>query len=194
MNWAEIIQALKNLKSSRFYFVVVLIFFLLLGNIYKDPVTVAIKEISLSQVEFRECRDLRGLEITLNELNKKYRFIDSYGVYLYQPTDKSYYKKIILTNSDIIKSTVFLQGSYIIDQPSINEKLKNNDYFVIQEGSSDTDTKFMKEMNIDYLFVYKLHRKEVIGEIVLLMNRKPNPIEMEALVKDISPILYRHII
>ena len=167
MNWPELIKALKDLNGFRFYFIVTLIFFLVIGNVYKDTISVAVKDVTFSRVEFRECRDLKGLEVALEALSKKDSIITNFTVYIYQPKDRSYYKKVILTNDDLVKSTTSLQGSYLEDQPSINSQFAENDYVLLNSSMRDPDTKFMRELGINHLLIYKLHNKADIGEIYI---------------------------
>ncbi len=195
IDWQKILDGLKSLSSFRFYFVLLLAFFLLLANIYKDPITVAVKETTFAAAKFRECRDLKGLEVALNDINAKNKFIDSYTVYIYQPQIKPYYKKMLITNSDIVKKITTLQGSLIQDQPTFNDLLLKQDYFILQQDSPTHDTRFMKELNIDYLLVYKIADKNItIGEIVLILNEKPTPTQLDKLIKEISPLVYEYVL
>ena len=51
MNWASIIQALKDLTGARFYFIAVLAFLLIVGSLFEDTIDIAIKDVSFSKVE-----------------------------------------------------------------------------------------------------------------------------------------------
>ena len=194
MNWPEIIKALKDLAGARFYFIVTLIFLLVVGNMYKDTISVAVKDVTFSRVEFRECRDLKGLEVALQEISKKDTLINSFTVYIYQPKERSYYKKVLITNDDIVKSTQSLQGSYLEDQPTINTAFETKPYLLINDMLDSPDTKFMKELGFEHLLVYKLHYKTTIGEIYLNLNHSPNQEELQRLVKVLSPLMYIYII
>lgn len=194
MNWPEIITALKDLSGTRFYFIVTLIFFLIIGNVYKDTISVAVKEVTFSRVEFRECRDLKGLEVALETLSKRDSIINNFTVYIYQPKDRSYYKKVILTNDDLVKSTLSLQGSYIEDQPTINKQFADNSYMLLNSTMDNTDTRFMRELGIDHLLIYKLHNKTDIGEIYIGLKHQPSPQELTDLLKALSPLMYIYII
>lgn len=194
MNWASIINALRNLTSARFYVTIALMFILLLGVIYKDAVTVAIKDITFNPVEFREVKDLKGLEVSLDQINKKFDFVDSYAVYIYQPKEASYYKKVVVTNSDVVKRSVSLQGSFLEDQPTMNNMILQQDYFTLDKGDKEEDIKFMKELGIESLFVYRLYKKKTLGEIIFILKRKPNALELEELVKEVSPLMHMYII
>lgn len=194
IDWQKILEGLKSLSSFRFYAILLLAFFLLLANIYKDPITVAVKETTFKTAKFRECRDLKGLEVALEDINKRNEFINSYTVYIYQPELNSYYKKMLITNSDLVKKITTLQGSLIQDQPTLNGLLSTKNYFILQQDSPTQDTQFMKELNIEYLLVYKFADKKMIGELMLILNRKPTPTELDKLIKEISPLEYEYII
>jgi len=194
MNWPELVKALKDLAGARFYFIVTLIFLLIVGNMYKDTISVAVKDVSFSRVEFRECRDLKGLEVALQQIQKTDTLIKSFSVYIYQPKERSYYKKVILTNDDIVKSTTSLQGSYLEDQATINEAFLTKNYLLIDNTIEGTDTQFMTELGIDHLLVYKLQYKTVIGEIHLNLTHSPTQGELSHLVKTLSPLVHIYII
>ena len=194
MNWPELIKALKDLTGFRFYFIVVLIFLLVVGNMYKDTISVAVKDVTFSRVEFRECRDLKGLEVSLLKIKERFPIIDNFTVYIYQPKDRSYYKKVILTDDDKVKSSLTLQGSYIEDQTTINEALKTKDYLLLDDSGDNPDIKFMRELGFEHLLIYRLHQRNNIGEIHLALRRKPTPQELTDVLKAISPLMYLYII
>lgn len=195
MNWAAIIDSLKNLTGGRFYFIVTLIFLLTLGNIYKDTITIAVKEVTFTRVEFRECRDLKGLEVALNIfVNNNSKIVSDYTVYIYQPKDKSYYKKVLLTTDDIVKSTTTLQGYYLEDQPTINTEFKDKSYILFNGLGNNEDMSFMNDLGYTHLLIYKLHYKTTIGEIYLKLKHEPNAQELETLIKGLSPLTYVYII
>jgi len=194
MNWPDIIKALKDLSGMRFYFIVSLIFLLVIGSLYKDTISVAVKDVTFSRVEFRECRDLKGLEVALESLSKRDSLIKNFSVYIYQPKTRSYYKKVIITNDDLVKTTTSLQGSYIEDQPNINQKFEEGDYMLLNATSEEADSKYLRALGIDHMLIYKLHDKVDIGEIHLRLNHAPNPIELQTLLKALSPLLYIYVI
>jgi hypothetical protein len=194
IDWQKLLDTLKEISSVRFYFIVTLSFFLILANIYREPLTSAVKETSFTSAKFRECRDLEGLEVALDDINKRNEFINSYTVYMYQPLSRPYYKKMLISNSVLVKKISTLQGSLIQDQPTFNRLLAKEDYFILEADSPTDDTQFMKDLNIDYLLVYRVYDKGMIGEIVLILTRKPTDQELKKLLKDLSPLVYEYVI
>lgn len=194
MNWASIIQALKDLTGARFYFIAVLAFLLIVGSLFKDTIDIAIKDVSFSKVEFRDTRDMKGLEVALGRIKQADSVIKSFTVYIYQPKERSYYKKLLITDDEIVKSTVALQGSYLEDQPTINTVFETKKYLMIDETVHNADIAFMKDLGFDNVLVYKLESKTTIGEIHLNFYRRPTQEELNKILKQLAPLVYVYVI
>jgi len=194
INFSEVIKALKEITGPRFYFIVSLCFLAGLIYIFREPLTVTIQEISFERVEFREVRDLKGLEISLETLKDKKHY-SNYTVYIYQPKYKSFYKRIILTDSDIVKAVSRLQGSYLDDQPTINNALSKGMYILLDYEDPKPDTQYLHDIGFKYLFIYKLgSAKNPIGEIHIGLSTKPTQKDISSLITDLGPLLHMYII
>lgn len=194
IDWVKILEQLKSLKGFRFYFIVVTIFLLILTFTFKDEISVRVKNMDFKRVEFREARDLKGLEVNLNTLIDTSLVMD-YIVYIYQPKYKSYYKKVLTTSSDLVKSIARLQGSYIEDQTTINAGLKDNNYVMLSKDESTPDTDYLHELGMDYILVYRLGSiQEPIGEIQIVFRTKPTSEQIKVITKKLAPMIHMYIL
>ena|ERR1041385_731361 len=190
-------NAALHIRSIKFYFVAVLIFLLALGVVYKDSITMGVQSALFSQVKFRECRDLLGLERQFETILKADTNIDRYGVYLYQPINHSVYKKLILTNSEIAMRNPNLQGIYLKDQPTLNNELLLHDYYIVdnEELRKHADAQSMFDVSSQTRLFYALKVNGVImGEIVVRFKHTPTPLDIDKALREISPLLFNYII
>lgn len=192
INIAEIIQAFKNIRGPRFYFLTTLLFLSLLVYTFQDALVTKVKDITFEQVEFREIRDLKGLEVALERLYDP-EIYNSYTVYIYQPKQKSFYKRMILTNSDLVKAVSKLQGSYIEDQPTINEHFKLNNYIILDHEHPKPDTQYLHDIGFQYLFICKLQNYVTIGEIHVSFIKKPTEDQIIKLNRQLAPLLHMYV-
>jgi hypothetical protein len=181
----------------KFYFIAVLLFLFSVGFVYRDIVTMGIQNIVFNQIRFRECRDLIGLQDKCEAMVKKSKIVQSYAIYLYQPINNAFYKKIILTNSKDIMKSPALQGIYLKDQPTINRELTQHDFYLVDpvEVSKHTDLQYLIDINPNPCLFYSLKvDNKVIGEVMIRFDHKPTILEIEDVMKDISPLLYNYIL
>ncbi len=192
----KILEQLKDIHGVRFYFLTMLVFLLTTAYLFKQPITDYIKVERFSTIEFRECRDLLGLEKEMDRISAAYPIIIKYGVYLYQPKDNASYKRIILTNSDRVKTIPELQGRYLKDQPSINAALASQPYYLIDEFeiNQKEDLYLLKDLNVHNCVYIRLKAKGVIvGEIGMSFTKRPTPVELDIIMKELSPLLHTYI-
>lgn len=195
INFAEILRVLKELSGLRFYLVLGMFLVGFLIFLFRDELSSKIQSYSVNEVEFREVRNLKGLENSLNAIQIIHPIVNSYVVYIYQPKEKSFYKKMILTNSDIVKSITRLQGSYIDEQKYLNDALEDVSYVVISEDDYINEMQELHFMGIKHVLIKKfVDTQNTIGEVHLFLNSKPNKEEVDLLLKDLSPLNYMYIL
>jgi len=193
----KLITTYHNWSHLKFYFVVSLIFLLLLGFLYKDTVVMLASDLISNQIQFRECRDIEGLSKYMNETVKKDKIINSYTVYLYQPINSSIYKKLVVSDDTIIMHSPVLQGIYLRTQPTINKELELHSYYLANrdEFMSHEDTKYWSMNGADTRLGYALKiDSKVIGEVWIDFKVNPTPLELERVLKEVSPALYTYIL
>jgi len=192
----KIVEHLKDITGARFYFLTLLLFLLTAGWIFKEPIIDYLKVDRFSKIEFRECRNLLGLEKEMNRISGDYPIILKYGVYLYQPKDNASYKKLVLTNSDEIKLIPELQGRYLADQPSINQVLAKQAYYLVDEVeiANKEDLTLLKDLSIQNAVYVRLKAKGVIvGEINISLTKRPTANELDMIMHELAPLLYTYI-
>lgn len=191
-----IVTGFRKIHGAKFYFISILIALLTLSVIYKDTIEISVKGRLFSATDFREARNPYALQTAMDELVKKDTNVMSYGVFLYEPKNQSFYKKLILTNSEIAKNSPALQSAYLKDQPSINAALDVNGYYLIDDIElAKPDLKVLKDLGVVSALYYRLTSNGIpVGEITLRFKEKPTAHELDTLLKTLSPYLYTYII
>lgn len=192
-----IVTTFKGVKAVRFYFIAVLTFLLIVGYMYKESIDMAAQVAFFNQVKFRECRDVIGLQEAFDKILKKDTVVDKYALYLYQPVNNSFYKKIVVTNSTNIMKSPALQGIYLKDQPTLNQELRLHDYYLIDERESITheDLKYIAQLSPQPCLFYALKvDNKIVGEIAIRFKSTPSIPQIEDVLKDISPLLYNYVL
>lgn len=192
----RIVSTYQNFSDFKFYFVVFMISLLALGYIYKDTIDLTLRNHAYSITEFRECRNISGLEKDLTGLVVSNPNVLRYNVYIYEPKNQSFYKKLVLTNSDLAKNSPSLQSIYLKDQATVNEVFKTNPYYLVDRiDMQKPDLKYLADCNINCMLFYKLVVNGIsVGEINLEFRTKPTPAELEDTVRKLSPLMYLYII
>jgi hypothetical protein len=181
----------------KFYFISFLIFIFALGVLYKDTVMMVTQDLIANQIRFRECRDIIGLTDYMNNVVTRDTTVASYTIYLYQPVNNSIYKKLIISSDKLIMRSPLLQGIYLKTQPTINKELLDHDYYLADynEFMKHPDTQFWNNFSSDTRIIYALKLdSKVIGEIWIRFDVAPTPLQLEKVLKEISPIMYNYII
>lgn len=192
IDWVKVLEQLKDIKGFRFYFLIAIMGVLIITFTFKDEISIRLKDMSLKRVEFRDVRNLKGLEVNLETIMDS--TMRGYAVYIYQPKDKSYHKRVVATNSDLVK-TPRLQGSYLEDQVTINEAFRNDDYILLDHTNPTSDTQYIHEMGIPYLFVYRLGPANgVIGEIQIGFDEKPDNKKIKELKTKLAPLIHLYVL
>lgn len=192
----QLIITLKDVTGPRFYFVTVLIFIASLGYIFQEPITVVIKSKTFKAIEFREAKNLSGLKTGIDKILLVHPNIMDYGVYLYQPREEAFYKKLVLSNNEVANTSSHMQGIYLKDQPSLNEAFKKTDYVLFDQlDLQKPDLVYLAKINTSYVLFYKLQiNDEIIGEICIRFKQKPTLEEMGVLLPELSPLIYLYIV
>ena len=195
INFAEIIKNLKELSSFKFFIILVIITIGFIAYLFRDELGTTLREISVKDIEFVQLKNFIGLEDNLDKLIQKYLFSEGYIVYLYQPKEKSFYKEMIITNSDLVKTTSSLQGFYLDEQKELNEKLLNSEYVILDQSSVINRENYLHELGINYLLVRRIRTTEgIIGEIQIILNKQPSDNELNQLKKDLTQIIYQYVL
>lgn len=187
----------RGVRAFRFYFIACLIFLGTIGYMYKDALNMAAQVAFFNQVKFRECRDVIGLQDAFDKIVKKDTIVDRYGLYLYQPINNAFYKKIVVTNSINVMKSPALQGMYLKDQPTLNQELHTHDYYFIdeREALSHEDLKYIAELSPKPSLFYALKvDNKIIGEIGIRFKSTPTIPQIEQVLKDLSPLLYNYVL
>lgn len=186
IDWIGILATLKEISGFRFYFIVTLIFLLILSLLFRDEISVKVRETTFKKVEFNEIRDLKGLEVNLNTIMDT-TMMRSYTVYIYQPKDKSYYKTVAFTNSDLVKTLTRLRGGYLEEQQELTELLNTKGYGFLTHEDENPNTAFLHELGINYIWVQKIGPpKKVLGEILIDFKKKPSDEYLKELKTKVS--------
>lgn len=199
---ASIIDSLKNLTGLRFYVLVALLFVASLAWLFKDAIVVSIQNYTNQNIEFREVRNLGGLE---KEMVEVIRFSESqldiicsgYAVYIYQPKEHYYQKRLVITNSDVIKTIVRLQSIYLDEQPNINNALKNSEYIFLSRdrASTFTESQHLYDVFSPHILIYSIRdNNKVVGEIHLAFNQELNNEQQSLLASQLRRITFLHIL
>lgn len=193
IDWAQLMAQIKDIQGFRFYFIVFLIFAFATTFLFRDDISTRVRDMDFKQVEFREVRDLKGLEVNLESILDT-SMMRSYTVYIYQPRNRSYYKRVVATNSDLVKSLSRLQGGYLQDQEVINRLLINNGYVFLDKDNPIPEVMHLHELGVPYILLYRLGRyNDVIGEIAISFNEKPSQEYINNLINKLSPLSYMYI-
>jgi hypothetical protein len=195
--FARIANTFNGWSHVKFYFITGLIFFFSLAFIYRDSITMSVQTVIYNQIQFRECRDVIGLQKAFDGIIAKDTIIQSYGVYLYQPINNAFYKRVVLTNSENVMRSPSLQGIYLRDQPTLTAELKQNDYYIVdqKEAVRHPDLQYMIDISTDVRMFYALKLDgKLIGEIGVRFKHPPSTTELEQVLKDLSPLLYEYIV
>ena len=193
---ATIVAGFKKIQGAKFYFISILIALITHAVIYKDAIEISVKGRLFSATDFREARNPYALQTAMDDLAKKDTNIVSYSVFLYEPKNQSFYKKLVLTNSDVDKNSPSLQMRYLKDQPSINAALDANGYYLIDDIElRKPDLRILKDLGVVSALYYRLTSDgTAVGEINLRFKQKPTALELDTLLKTLSPYLYTYII
>lgn len=192
IDWSKLIEQLKDVTGFRFYFLVTAALLLILTFIFKDEISIRVKNADFKRVEFKEVRDLKGLEVNLSTI--KDSTMSDYIVYIYQPKQKSYYKRVLTTSSDLVKSIMRLQGSYIEDQITINNAFKDSNYILLSKDKLTPDTEYLHELGMNYILVYRLGGSiQPIGEIHMVFILKPTQEKIDETIKKLAPLIHMYI-
>lgn len=191
----NVVEAIKDLKGFKFYFVVILIFLFASTYAIREPLTLYIK--SHTDLQFRECRDISGLNKAMEDIMKKDTVVDSYTVYLYEPINNSIYKREIASNDGNVLHSPTLQGIYLSTQPTTNRELDEHDYWLITptEMAKHPDTQWFLSFGFQTNLAYTLRNNgKVIGEVWFKFKRDPTPIELDNVLHHAAPLLYNYIL
>lgn len=191
----NLVEAIKDLKGFKFYFVVVLVFIFSVTYTVKDSLTLYIK--THTNIEFRECRDQQGLQTAMTKFEASNPLCKGYTVYLFQPKNNSIYKKLVVSDDSVILHTPLMQGVYLKDEPTINIRLNEDSYYLLthDEAIKHIDTQVLADLNLTPVLFYALKVNNVIvGEINLNLDHMPTPAELDKMLKDLSPMLYSYVI
>lgn len=203
---ASVIDSLKNLTGFRFYVLVILLFLASLAWLFKDAIVVNIQNYTKQNIEFREVRNLGGLEKgMLGVIQNSESNLDTckgYAVYIYQPKEHSYQKRLVITDSDIIKTIVRLQSVYLDEQPDINNALRHSDYIFLSKDRIDnpqlnTTTQHLYDVFAPYILIYALRdvgTNDVIGEIHLAFDKELKTESITDLVSDLRRVAWLYIL
>ncbi len=195
IDFAEIIKALKELTGTRFFIVMILLTIGFFVYLFRDEMASAVQNtFTEKRIEFREVRDLRGLEMALNMIKTKYS-VKNYAVYIYQPKEYAYYKKMILTDSDIIKSVTGLQGSYLDEQAYVNGILEENEYILLNEDEISDETAYYHSLGFNSLMIRRLKFNDaIIGEIYIIFDVRPSAELVQQISKELAPLNYVYVL
>lgn len=192
-----VISLVQNWSGSKFYFIALLVFLLSLGIVFREPITILVQGTIFNEIQFRECRDIVGLKKSFDTILIKDTTVSKYVVYLYQPTNKSLYKRAVLTNDEVIVTSPSLQGMYLKDQPTLNKELVDHSYYIIDrlEAAKHPDLQYIIDISADSRLFYALKvNGKIVGEIVIQFKCPPTAIETEKILKDLGPLLYNFIL
>jgi len=196
IDFAEIIKALKELGKAQFFIILTLLVIGFFVYLFQEPIMKMLEKSFAEEqrIEFREVRDLHGLEVELDSIKTKYA-LDGYAVYIYQPKDFAYYKKILLTDYDLIKSVTSLQGVYLDEQLYINDQLSEQDYVLIDEEDINNDTEFFRAVGFKSLMIKRLmFNGKIIGEVYIIFAEKPKLETVQEIAKLLAPLNYKYVI
>lgn len=191
----NVVEAIKDLKGFKFYFVVLLIFLFATTYTVKDSLTLYVK--THTDIKFRECRDVGGLTTAMTDIMKHDTIVDSYSVYLYEPINNSIYKRVIVTNNVNVLHSPALQGIYLNTQPTVNRELEEHDYYLANytEIAKHPDTQYWLNFGTATRLAYALKvNGKLVGEIWFKFRRDPTPIELDHLLRAATPLLYNYIL
>lgn len=193
----RVVTTFKLLGNAKIYVIGLFITIISLSLIFKSTIEITIKGKLFSATDFRECRNPYALQTAMDNIAKQDTNITSYSVFLYEPKNQSFYKKLIITNNDVARESPSLQMRYLKDQPTINTSLDANGYFLIDpiDLSTHPDLKLLKDLGVTDVLYYRLSSNNVaVGEIELRFKHRPSPQELDTLLKTVSPFLYTYII
>lgn len=193
----RVVSTFKMLGGAKFYVSAFFITVVALSLIFKDTIEVSVKGKLFSATDFREARNPYALQTAMEDIVKQDTNIRYYEVFLYEPKQNSFYKKLVITNSEVAKNSPALQMRYLRDQPTINAALGANGYFLIDEVDIQTkkDLKILKDLGVTDALYYRLTSDGVsVGEIALRFKHRPTALELDSLLKQLSPFLYTYII
>lgn len=188
---------IQNWNGNKFYFISLLVFLLGIGIVFREPITILVQGTIFNEIQFRECRDLIGLKKGFDTILTKDTIVSKYVVYLYQPTEKSTYKRAVLTNSEVIMNAPSLQGMYLKDQPTINRELTEHSYYITnkEEALKHPDLQYLIDISDHYRLFYALkYNGKILGEIAVRFKQPPTIVQIETVLKDLSPLLRNYII
>lgn len=191
----NVVEAIKDLKGFKFYFVVILVFLFATTYMCKDAITLYVK--SHTDIQFRECRDAAGLSKALDIVIKEDTVTTSYIVYLYEPINNSIYKRMVVTDNLNVLHSPALQGIYLNTQPTLSKELQDHDYYLADniEIAKHPDTQYWLSFGNETILVYALKANgKVIGEIWFKFKRSPTPLELEKVLRKTTPLLYNYIL
>lgn len=196
IDFAEIIKALKELGRAQFFLILFLLTAGFLIYMFQEPLVDFTKKVFQEEkrIEFREIRNLKGLEVALDSMKSEYA-IEGYAVYIYQPKEFAYYKKMILTDYDLIKSVMSLQGIYLDEQLYLNEALLNNEYVLLNEEEINDETAFYHAVGFKSLMVKRLmFNGKIIGEVYLIFYERPDSETVKEISKNITQLNYKYVL
>lgn len=191
----NLVEAVKDLKGFKFYFVVVLVFLFAITFTVKDSLTLYVK--THTDIEFRECRDTPGLTDALSKMEHSNSNVKGYAVYLYQPKNNAIYKRLVITDDQIVKATPSMQGVYLKDEPTINMRLREDSYYLMthDEAIKHIDTQILDDLNLTPTLFFALKSNgTVIGEINLKLDHRPTPAELDQILRALTPMLYSYVV
>jgi hypothetical protein len=183
--FAQLLTAIKDLTGARFYFLTTLIFVAFLAMTFKDQ----IKQFDFNPKELRKCSNEKGLLQKLIDIRQQHRLTTGYALFLYQPKEESYYKKLVSTDNAYLKSNEYFQAIPLNTQKYLNYLMIEREYVLL--STDDTNCKdYITEYGSDYVLVYNIYVKETIGEVIFTFDVKPTQDEINALVKDLRNVKY----
>lgn len=161
---------------------------------FRDTITVNIKDVTTKEVEFREVRNFGGVENSLNSLFNSEEHL-GYAIYIYQPQEKSFQKRLLLTNINLIKNIGKLQSMYIEEQATINKGLKLYDHILLSKDEPSPDTQYLHDIGMNYILVQRIRdTKGMVGEIHFVFESLPDQKTIEKLTTELRKTIFLNVI
>lgn len=181
----KLINALKDFKDNRFYFITVLLFVGFMIYTFKDK----IQETTFKPQTLQEISNESGLKTSLESIKVQHPLIVGYAFYIYQPKVEAYYKSLVLSDITYVHENNFFKSIPLNTQKFLNYRLVGNEY-VLFEYTNKEEAEYTHTYASDYVLIYSVYVKETIGEVIFTFNVKPTPAEIEVIVKSLRTIKY----
>lgn len=181
----KLINALKDFKDNRFYFLTLLLFVGFIAFTFKDFIT----ETTFKPETLQKISNQKGLTATLEAIKTEHPLVVGYMFYMYQPKTEAYYKSLVSTDIPYVKENKFFQSIPLNTQKYLNYRLVEKEY-VLLEYTNPEENEYTQMYAADYVMVYNVRVKETVAEIIFTFNVKPTPEEMIVLLKKLRTIKY----